>query len=127
MTGETQRTDSWLETENFKRNCETKLFIRSVSAGIFRSQAKISETSSSFKVCRFGRKQEYELKVTLVMVFATEKLFGDFTTVARCREVSFIYIKHNLFRKSQIGRGVGPLKTEIVLLKPPCVVIQSLR
>ena len=47
------------------------------------------------------------------------KEFVDFATAGRHRGCSFIYIKHNLFHQSKLGRDVELQNTNIVLFKSP--------
>ena len=48
----------------------------------------------------------------------------DIATAGRHRGVSTIYIKHNLFHQSKLGRDVVLQNTHIVLFKSPRDVIQ---
>ena len=52
------------------------------------------------------------------------KAFGDIATAGRHRDLSTIYIKHNFFHQSKLGRDVELLKNHIVLLKSPRDVMQ---
>ena len=52
------------------------------------------------------------------------KAFVDIATAGRHRSLSTIYIKHNLFQKSKLGRDVELQNTHIVLLKSPRDVMQ---
>ena len=52
------------------------------------------------------------------------KAFVDIATAGRHRGLSTIYIKHNLFHQSKLGRDVGLQNTHIVLFKFPCDVMQ---
>ena len=52
------------------------------------------------------------------------KAFVDNATAGRHRGLSTIYIKHNLFHKSKLGRDVELQKTHIVLFKAPRDVMQ---
>ena len=52
------------------------------------------------------------------------KAFVDIATAARHRGLSAIYIKHNLFHQSKLGRDVELQNTHIVLFKSPRDVIQ---
>ena len=47
------------------------------------------------------------------------KAFVDIATAGRHRRLSTIYIKHNLFHQSKLGRYVELQNTHIVLFKPP--------
>ena len=47
------------------------------------------------------------------------KAFVDIATAGRRRGLSTIYIKHNLFHQSKIGRDVQLQNNHIVLLKTP--------
>ena len=47
------------------------------------------------------------------------KAFVDIATARRHRGLSTIYIKHNLFHQSKLGRDVQLQNTQIVLLEPP--------
>ena len=52
------------------------------------------------------------------------KAFDDIATAGRHRGLSPIYIKHNLFHHSKLGRDVELQNTHIVLFKSPRDVIQ---
>ena len=52
------------------------------------------------------------------------KAFVDIATARRHRGLSTIYIKHNLFHQSQLGRDVELQKSHIVLFKSPRDVMQ---
>ena len=52
------------------------------------------------------------------------KAFVDTATAGRHRSLSTIYIKHNLFHESKLGRDAGLQNTHIVLLKSPRDVMQ---
>ena len=52
------------------------------------------------------------------------KAFVDIATAGRHRGLSTIYIKHNLFHQSKLGRDVELQNTHIVLLKSPRDVMQ---
>ena len=47
------------------------------------------------------------------------KAFVDIATAGKHRGLSTIYIKHNLFNQSKLGRDVELQKTHIVLFKSP--------
>ena len=52
------------------------------------------------------------------------KAFVDFATAGRHRVLSTIYIKHNLFQQSKLGREVELQNNHFVLLKSPRDVMQ---
>ena len=52
------------------------------------------------------------------------KAFVDIATAGRHRGLSTIYIKHNLYHQSKLGRDVGLQNTHIVLFKSPRDVMQ---
>ena len=52
------------------------------------------------------------------------KAFVDIATAGRHRGLSTIYIKHNLFHQSKLGRDVELQNTQIVLYKCPRDVMQ---
>ena len=52
------------------------------------------------------------------------KAFVDIATAGRHRGLSTIYIKHNLFHQSKLGRDVELQNTHIVLFKSPGDVMQ---
>ena len=52
------------------------------------------------------------------------KAFVDIAIAGRQRGLSTIYIKHNLFHQSKLGRNVQFQNTHIVLFKPPRDVLQ---
>ena len=52
------------------------------------------------------------------------KAFVDIATAGRHRRLSTIYVKHNLFHQSKLGRDVELQNTHIVLVKSPRDVMQ---
>ena len=60
----------------------------------------------------------------LVRRFAIQKAFVDIATAGRHRGLSTIYIKHNVFHQSKLGRDVELQTTHIVLFKSPRDVLQ---
>ena len=52
------------------------------------------------------------------------KAFVSFATAGRHRGLSTIYIKHNLFHQSKIGRDVDLQNKHLVLFMSPCGVMQ---
>ena len=57
-------------------------------------------------------------------VICNSKANVDIATASRHRGLSTIYIKHNLFHQSKLGRDVELQNTHIVLFKSPCDVMQ---
>ena len=65
----------------------------------------------------------------LIIGYSSEKIrnskaFVDINTASRPRGLSTIYIKHNLFHQSKLGRNVELQNTQIVLSKSPLDVMQ---
>ena len=56
--------------------------------------------------------------------FANQRAFVDNATALRHRGLSTIYVKHNLFHQSKLGRDVELQNTHIVLFKSPRDVMQ---
>ena len=52
------------------------------------------------------------------------KAFVDISTAERHRGLNTIYIKHNIFHQSKLGRDVGLQNTHIVLFKSPRDIMQ---
>ena len=52
------------------------------------------------------------------------KIFDDIASAGRQRDLSTIYIKHNLFHQSKLGRDVELQNTHIVFFKSPRDVMQ---
>ena len=52
------------------------------------------------------------------------KAFVDIVTAGRHRGLSTIYIQHNFFHQSKLGRDVELQNTHIVLFRSPCDVMQ---
>ena len=68
-------------------------------------------------------------KHLLIFVNSCEEIcnskgFVDITTAGRHRGLSKIYIKHNLFHQSKLGRDVELQNAHIVLFKSPRDVMQ---
>ena len=57
-------------------------------------------------------------------IFCNSKAFVDIATAGRHRALSIIYIKHNLFHQSKLGRDVELQNTHIVLFKSPPDVME---
>ena len=55
---------------------------------------------------------------------SNSKAFADIATAGRHRGLSTIYIKHNLFHQSKLGRDVELQKTHIVLFNSPRDLMQ---
>ena len=69
------------------------------------------------------------IKYLLIFDDSCEKIcnseaFGDIATAGRHRGLSTIYIKHNLFHQSKLGRDVELQNTHIVLFKSPRDLMQ---
>ena len=56
--------------------------------------------------------------------FCNSKAFVDIATAGRHRGLSTIYIKHNFFHQSKLGKDVELQNTHIVLFKSPRDVMQ---
>ena len=56
--------------------------------------------------------------------FAIQKIFFDIAIAGRHRGLSTIYIMHNLFHQSKLGRDVELQNTHIVVFKSPRDVMQ---
>ena len=56
--------------------------------------------------------------------FCHSNVFVDIATAGRRRRLSTIYIRHNLFHQSKLGRDVELQKTHLVLFKSPGGVMQ---
>ena len=76
----------------------------------------------------FVKKQRYKIIVYfwrfLWRDLHTSRAFVDIATAGRHRGLSTIYIKHNLFHQSKLGRDVELQNTHIVLCKSPRDVMQ---
>ena len=55
---------------------------------------------------------------------SNSKQFVEIATAGRQRKLNTIYIQHNLFHQSKLGRGVELRNTHIVLVKSPRDVLQ---
>ena len=70
-----------------------------------------------------------ELSICLYLIYScreitNSKQFVKFATAVRHRGLNTIYIKHNLFHQSKLGRDVELQNTHIVLFKSPRDVLQ---
>ena len=73
--------------------------------------------------------KNYDTKYLLVFDNSCEevcnsKKFFDFSTAGRRRRLTAIYLKHNLFHQSELGRDVELQSTHILLFKYPREVMQ---
>ena len=65
--------------------------------------------------------------MTLVKKFVHPKVLKKIAETGRHRVLGTIYIKHNLFHKSKLGRDIELQNTLIVLFKSPRDVMQVVR
>ena len=131
-TGKTQLSYNWLKIGTFQPKFDKIYFFYEHSQPLYNVMQNV------FESLEFGRGANFEFIVSIkknvtkyLLIFdvfceniCNSKAFVDIATTERHRGRSTIYIKHNLFHQSKLGRDVELQNTHIVLFKPPRDVMQ---
>ena len=131
-TGQSQLIYNWLKIGTFQPKSDKNYFFYQHSQPLFYVMQKVIEN------LEFVRGVNIEFTDSLknngtksLLIFdnsceeiCNSKALVDIATSGRHRYLSTIYIKHNLFHQSKLGRDVGLQNTHIVLLKSPRDVMQ---
>ena len=131
-TGKSQLIYNWLKIGTFQPNFDKIYFFYQHSQPLYNVMQKEIEN------LEFVRGENFEFIDSLknngtkyLLIFddsceeiCNSKAFVDIATAGRHRGLSTIYIKHNLFHQSKLGRDVELQNTHIVLFKSPRDVTQ---
>ena len=131
-TGKLQPIYNWLKTGTFQPKLDKIYFFYQHSQPLYDVMQKEIEN------LEFVRGVSFEIIASLknngtkyLLIFedtceeiCNSKAFVDIATAGRHRGLSTIYIKHNLFHQSKLGRDVELQNTHIVLFKSPRDVMQ---
>ena len=130
-TGKSQLIYNWLKNGTFQPKFDKKFFYQ-------HSQPLYDVRQNEIENLDFVRGVNYEFIDSLknngtkyLLIFddscqeiCNSKAFVDIATTGRHHSLSTIYIKHNLFHQSKLGRDVELQNTHIVLFKSPRDVMQ---
>ena len=132
-TGKWHLIYNWLKIGTFLSKFE-KIYFFSNTPNIFTMLSKMKLEISSMCVRGVKFESNDSLKnngkkyllyfVDFCEEICNSKAFVDIATAGRHRGLSTIYIKHNLFHQSKLGRDVELQNTHIVLFKSPRNVMQ---
>ena len=131
-TGKSQLFYNWLKIGTFQPEFDKIYFFNQHSQTLYDVMRKEIESLD------FVRGVNFEFFDSLInngtkylLIFddpcediCNSKAFIDIATAGRHRDLSTIYIKHNLFHQSKLGRDVELQNTQIVLFKSPRDVMQ---
>ena len=131
-TGKSQLICNWLKIGTFQPKFDKICFFYQHSQPLYDVMRK------EFENLEFVRGVNFEFIVSVknngtkyLLIFdnsceeiCNSKAFVDIATAGRHRGLSTIYIKHNLFHQSKLGRDVEIQNTHIVLFKSPRDVMQ---
>ena len=129
-TGKSKLFCYWLKNVTFQPNFDKIYLFYQHSQLLFDVMQKKIENLGFFQVVHFDIIELLKSNGTKYLVIfvdsceeiCTSKAFVDFATAGRHRGLSSIYIQHNLFHQSELGRYVEPENTHIVPFKSPCDV-----
>ena len=131
-TGKTQLTCIWLKVGTFQPTFNKIYIFYQHSQRLYGVMQKENWKSlvcagSNLWKYWFGKKQLYKVLVNfwrLSEEICISKAFVGIATAGKHQCLSTIYIKHNLFQLSKLGRDIELQNTHIVLLKSPRDVMQ---
>ena len=132
-TGKSQLIYNWLKNGTFQPKFDKISFFYQHSQPLYDVMQKEIENLDFVQGVNFefidSLKNNNGTKYLLIFDDSCEevcnsKAFVDIATAGRHRGLSTIYIKHNLFHQSKLGRDVELQKTHIVLIKCPRDVMQ---
>ena len=131
-TGKSQLIYNWLKLEHFNQSLTKFTFSNQHCQPLYDVMQKEIENLEFVRGVNFevidslkksGTKYLYLFDDSCEEI-CNSKSFVDIATAGRHRGLSTIYIKHNLFHQSKLGRDVGLQNTHIVLFKSPRDVMQ---
>ena len=131
-TGKSQPIYNWLKIGTFQPRFDKKMLFYQHSQPLYDIMQKEIEDLKFVRGVNFEIIDSLEnngTKYLLIFDHSCEeicnsKAFVDIATAGRHPGLSTIYIKHNLFHQSKLGRDVELQNTHIVLFKSPCDVMQ---
>ena len=132
-TGKSQLLYNWLKIGTFQPKFDKIYFIYQRSQPLHGVMQKEIENLEFVRGVGFEFIDSIKSNGTKYLLIFDEsfeeifnsKAFVDFATAERHRGLSTIYIKHNLFHQSKLGRDVELQNTHIVLFKSPRDVVGS--
>ena len=131
-TGKSQPIYNWLKIGTFQPKFDKIYFFHQHSQPFYDVMQKKIENLDFARGVNFEFIDSLKNNVTkYLLIFddsceeiCNSKAFVDIATAGRHRGLSTIYIKHNLFHQSKLGRDVELQNTHIVLFKSPRDVMQ---
>ena len=131
-TGKLQLLSNWLKVGTFQAKFDKIYFFYQHSQPLYDVMQKEIENLEFVQGVNFesiGSLKNNGTKYLLIFDDSCEeiydsKTFVDIATAGRRRGLSTIYIKHNLFQQSKLGRDVELQNTLIVLFKAPRDLMQ---
>ena len=131
-TGKSQLIYNWLKIGTFQPKFDKIYFFYQHSQPLYNVMQKEIENLEFVRGVNFEFIDSLKNNGTkYLLIFddsceeiCNSKAFVDIATAGRHRGLSTIYIKHNLFHQSKLGRDVELQNTHIVLFKSPRDVMQ---
>ena len=131
-TGKSQLFYNWLKIGTFQPNFDKIYFFYQHSQHLYDVMQKEIEKLEFLRGVSFEFIDSLKSNGTkYLLIFddsceeiCNSKAFVDIATAGRHRDLSTIYIKHNLFHQSKLGRDVELQNTHIVLFMSPRDVMQ---
>ena len=131
-TGKSQPIYNWLKTGTFQPKFDKIYFFYQHSQPLYDVMQKEIENLEFVRGVNFEFIHSLKNNGTKYLLFfddsceeiCNSKTFVDIATAGRHRGLSIIYIKHNLFHQSKLGRDVELQNTHIVPSKSPRDVMQ---
>ena len=131
-TGKSQLIYNWLKSETFESKFDKIYFLYQHSQPPCDVMQKKNENLEFVQGVNYEFIDSFKNNGTKYLLIIDDsgeeicnsKAFVDIATAGRHRCLSTIFIKHNLFHQSKLGRDVGLQNTYIVLFKFPCDVMQ---
>ena len=131
-TGKSQPIYNWLKVGTFQPKFDKIYFFYQHSQPLYDVMQKEIENLEFVQGVKFEIIDSLKNNGTIYLLFfddsfgeiCNSKAFVDIANAGRHRGLSTIYIKHNLFHQSKLGRDVELQNTHIVLFKSPRNVMQ---
>ena len=131
-TGKLQLNYNWLKTGTFQPKFDKIYFFYQHSQPLYNVMQKEIENLEFVQGVNFefiDSPKNDSTKYLLIFDDSCEnicnsKAFNDIATAGRHQGLSIIYIKHNLFHQSKLGRDVELQNTHVALFKSPRDVMQ---
>ena len=126
-TGKSQLIYSWLKIGTFQPKFDKIYFFYQHSQPLYNVMQKEIKNLEFLQGVNFGFIDSLKNNGTKYLIIfddsceeiCNSKAFVDIATAGRHRGLSTIYIKHNLFHQSKLGREVELQNTHIVFFKSP--------